>query len=61
MGAPCRDDGVRQRLPRRHTQSTVVEEGALAFFGGEQLVGNRVIDQPGDQLALAFKGDGDRE
>ena len=42
-------------------QPLVVEEGALAALGDEQLVGDRIVDQAGDDRALALERDRDRE
>ena len=53
------DDAVGQRLARRHPEAPVVHEGALALLRGEQLVVDRIVDDGGDDLALALQGDGD--
>src|SRR3546814_7051478 len=45
----------------RHAQPAVDQEGALALLGPEELVGQRLIDGTGDDLALLLGGDRDRE
>ena len=61
MRQPAGDDRVGEPLPRRDPQAPVVEEGALAALGGEQLVVDRIVDQAGDDRAVALERDRDRE
>ena len=42
-------------------QAAVVHEGAAAAFGGVKLVHGRIVDDAGDQLALALQRDRDGE
>ena len=58
---PAGDDRVGEPLARGDAQAPVVEEGALAALGGEQLVVGRIVDQAGDDRALALERDRDRE
>src|SRR4051794_38490358 len=46
---------------RRDPDAAVVQKGALAMLGGEELVAGGVVDQAGDDLALALQRDRDRE
>src|SRR5215468_7287050 len=55
------DDRVGESLPRRHPQPLIVEEGALAALGGEQLVIDGVVDDAGDDGAFALEPDRDRK
>ena len=55
------DDRVGEPLARRHPQPLVVEEGALAALGGEQLVVGGIVDDAGDDRAFALERDRDRE
>ena len=55
------DHAVRQLAPRRDAQAAVVEIGALAALGDEELVCRRVVDHAGDEVALALERDRDRE
>src|SRR5215472_10537280 len=55
------DDRVGQPLARRHPQPLIVEEGALAALGGEQLVIDGVVDDAGDDGAFALEPDRDRK
>src|SRR5215813_13663542 len=55
------DDRVGQPLARRHPQPLIVEEGALAALGGEQLVIGGVVDDAGDHGAFALEPDRDRK
>src|SRR5690606_5375053 len=65
-----RDAGRDQRLtelaPRRDAQPGILQPGAAALLGPEALVGDRLVDEPGDHLApapAAWLGflDGDRD
>ena len=50
------------RLRRAATRMRlVVEERALAFLGDEQLVGDRIVDEAGDDDAFALERDRDGE
>ena len=57
--------GADQRLAELatggHPEAAVVEIGADAFFGPEHLVAGRLVDQPGNDLAIAFERDRDRK
>jgi hypothetical protein len=44
-----------------HPQPLVVEEGALAAFGGEKLVRHRIVHEPGDDRAFPFEPDRNRK
>ena len=55
------DDRVGKPLAARHSQPLVVEEGALAALGGEELVIGGIVDDPGDDRALALEPDRDRK
>ena len=55
------DHAVGELGPCRHPDAPIVEEGALAALGGEHLVACRIVDEAGDQLAVAFERDGDGE
>src|SRR5215472_4157491 len=55
------DDRVGEPLARRHPQPLIVEEGALAALGGEQLVIGGVVDDAGDHGAFALEPDRDRK
>ena len=48
-------------LARGHAQALVVEIGAVALFGDEHLVGDRIEDHGRDELALALQRDRDGE
>ena len=50
-----------ESLARRDADAPVVEVGALAAFGGEHLVVDRIVDQAGDDRAFALERDRDRE
>ena len=54
-------DRLGEPLARRDPQAPVVEEGALAVLGGEELVVGRIVDQRRDDRALALQRDRDRE
>src|SRR5499426_4543947 len=55
------DDRVGEPLARRHPQPLIVEEGALAALGGEQLVIDGIVDDAGDDGAFALEPDRDRK
>ena len=62
MGDPGADQGAPRILAARHAQPARagvgrVDEGADAFLGPEQLVGDRLIDHAGDDLAVALETD----
>ena len=61
MRQPAGHHRIGEPLARRHPQPLVVEEGALAALGGEQLVVGRIVDHAGDDRALALERDRDRE
>ena len=60
-GMPGDDHAVGELGPCRDPEAPVVEEGALAALGGEHLVAGRIVDEAGDQLAVAFERDRDGE
>ena len=61
MGHAGDDDAIGELGSRRDPDAAVVEKGALAALRGEQLVAGGVVDQAGDELAVALERDGDRE
>ena len=61
MRQPAGDDGFGQPLPSGDADALIVEEGALAAFGDEQIVIGGIIDQAGDDRAAALERDRDRE
>ena len=61
MRQPARDDRIGEPLPRGDADAPVVEEGALAALGHEQLVVCRIVDEAGDDRAVAFERDRDGE
>ena len=48
-------------MPRGDADAPVVEEGALAAFGDEQLVVGRIVGQAGNDRAVAFQRNRDRK
>ena len=50
-----------QRFARGDAHAPIVEIGALALLGDEHVVGRRIIDDAGDELALALEPDRDGE
>ncbi len=67
MAGPSRErdaggqDGIDQLAPRGDPQPPVVEEGALALLGPEQLVGHGIVGDARHHGPLPLQGDGDRE
>ena len=61
MRQPAGDDGVGEPLPRGDADAPVVEEGALAAFGDEQVVVRRIVGQRRDDGAVALERDRDGE
>ena len=57
MRQPAGDDRLGEPLPRGDADAPVVEEGALAALGDEQLVVCRVIGEAGDDRAVPFERD----
>src|SRR5262245_1211039 len=55
------DHCVGEPLASRHPQPLVVEERALAALGGKKLVADRIVDDAGNDRALALECDRDRE
>jgi hypothetical protein len=51
-GTPQPIDRVRQHAAGADAQAAVVEEGAATALGGVELVGRRVEDHAGNDLAL---------
>ena len=60
-GHAGRDHAIGEVLPRRHPEPPVVQEGAAAALGREELVGDRVVDQRRVQLSLPLERDRDGE
>ena len=61
MWQPACDHGDGEAAPCRHPQPLVVEKGALAALGREQVVVGGIVDQPGHHGAFALERDRDRE
>ena len=55
------DHRVGEPLAGGDADAPVVEKGALAALGDEHLVGGRIVDQAGDDRALALERDRDGE
>ncbi len=55
------DHRVGEALACSHAQPLVIEERALAALGGEKLVSDRIVDEPGDDRSLALKPDRNRK
>ena len=55
------DHGFGEPLPAGDADALFVEEGALAALGDEEVVIGRVVDQAGDDDAVAFERDRNRE
>src|SRR5581483_1782285 len=55
------DDRIDEPGAAGHAQAAVVEEGALAALGGEQLVIGGIVDEAGDDRVLALERDRDAE
>ena len=55
------DQRVGQMAARRDAQAPVVDIGAGALLGPEHLVAQRLVDDAGDDLAVALERDRDRE
>src|SRR5215469_4010287 len=55
------DHGIAEVAPRRDAKAPVVEIGAHPLLRPEHLVARRLIDDAGDDLALALQGDRDAE
>src|SRR5207237_5928325 len=55
------DQRLAQLAARRHPEAAVVEIGAGALLGPEHLVAGRLVDDAGDDLAVAFEPYRDRE
>ncbi len=60
--AVMRDAGGDHRFlhvdARGHPQAVGIEAAAFALLGGEHLIGDRVLNQPGDDLAFVLEGEG---
>src|ERR1700728_1310499 len=61
MGQAAADDGVAKPAPRGHPDALAVEKGALAALGDKKLVVGRIVDERGDDGAVALERDRDRE
>ena len=63
--AAKRQPGADHRLSKlatgRHSEPAIVKIGADALLGPEHLVPGRLVDQPGDDLAVALQRDRDGE
>src|SRR6202012_3978314 len=55
------DDRLGEAAARRDAHPLVVEEGALAALGDEQLLVRGIVDDAGDDRALALQRDRDGE
>ena len=55
---PGRHQAVFQPAPSGYPDSAVVEIGAAALFGKEEIVLDGIQDDPGDDVAVLFQGDG---
>ena len=53
------DHRVGEPLARRHTQPLVIEERAFAALGGEKLVSDGIVDEPGNHRSFALEPDRD--
>ncbi len=51
------DDGVGEMLAAGDADAVVVQKGAFAFFGDEQVFADRIVDQAGDDHAFALERD----
>ena len=54
----CRQHRLAQVPPGSDAQALVVDEAALALLGPEQLVGDGIVGDAGDDLAFALQGHG---
>ncbi len=61
MRQPAGDDGLGEPLPSGDADALVVEESALAAFGDEQVVVGGIVDEAGDDRAVALERDRHRE
>src|SRR6266851_7859236 len=61
MRQAAANDGLGEPRARRDAQPLIVEEGALAALGDEELLVRRVVDDSGNDRSLAFERDRDRE
>ena len=57
MRQPAGDDRIGEPLPRGDADAPVVEEGALAVLGHEQLVVRRIVGEGGDDRAVPLERD----
>jgi hypothetical protein len=60
-GNAGRNQRIRQVTPCRHPQALVLQPGALALLGPEAFVGQRLVDQAGDDLTAILDRDRDGE
>ena len=60
-GSPQANTASDEVAASRDAQPLVIEERALAALGGEQFVGDRIVDHPGDHRALALEPDRNAE
>ncbi len=58
MGNAAADQGFVNVGAAGNAQALVVEEGAGAFFGGEEFIGDRIVGDGGDDFALALERHG---
>src|SRR6266536_1726170 len=61
MRQPAGHDRIVEPTARRHPQASIVHECAFAALGSVKLVGRRIVDEPGDDGAVARQRDRDRE
>ena len=60
-GMPVASTASSEGFAGGHAQPLVVDEGALALFGEEEIVVGRIIDDGGDDGALALQRDRHRK
>src|SRR5258708_27077184 len=61
MRQGTRDDGVGEAAPSGPPEALLIEECAFGALGGEKLIICRVVDNSGNDGALAFQPNRDRE
>src|SRR6516162_9901836 len=57
----ARNNRFGKPLASRHAQPAIIQEGALAALGGEQLITDGIVDDAGNDRALALERNRDRE
>src|SRR6202166_3265791 len=61
MRQPAGDHAVAELAPAGNAQPLIGEGGALAAFGDVEVVIGRIVDQAGDDGALALQADRNRK